>query len=216
MVEHVLAALAGLKIDNCEIWVNQPEMPGMDGSSLAFVGALDSAGVVDQNALRAQIVVREITRLGDEEVWIEARPVNGPVATLKFRLEFAGCPAIGRQTVQFPHSSDAFRRELAPARTFLRQEEAEWLQARGIATRATYDNVLVFDADGPIQNKLRFRDECARHKTLDLIGDLSLSGCDLVGHFIAHRSGHRLNADLVRALLHEEQIEYSDDVRRSA
>ncbi len=75
-----------------------------------------------------------------------------------------------------------------------------------MGTRATYQNVLVFDEDGPVENELRFRDECVRHKALDLVGDLALAGCDLVGQFIAHRSGHRLNAELVRALLDEEEI----------
>jgi len=78
--------------------------------------------------------------------------------------------------------------------------------ARGLGQRATYQNVLVFGKDGPLGNELRFRDECVRHKALDLVGDLAMAGCDLVGHFIAHRSGHRLNAELVRALLNEEEM----------
>ena len=105
------------------------------------------------------------------------------------------------------------RRELAPSRTFMLKEEADWLLSRGLGKRATCQNLLVFDQDGPIDNELRFRDECARHKILDLVGDLALSGCDLVGHVVAHRSGHRLNAELVRALLNEEKIE---DWRMSA
>ena len=86
------------------------------------------------------------------------------------------------------------------------QEEAQWLVQRGLGTRATYQDLLVFDQDGPIENELRFEDECVRHKTLDLVGDLALAGCDVVGHIVAHRSGHRLNAELVRALLNEEEI----------
>ena len=83
-----------------------------------------------------------------------------------------------------------------------------------MGTRATHQDVLVFDKDGPIDNPLRFRDECVRHKTLDLVGDLALTGCDVVGHIIAHRSGHRLNAELVRALLNEEEV--IETWRRSA
>jgi UDP-3-O-acyl-N-acetylglucosamine deacetylase len=94
------------------------------------------------------------------------------------------------------------------------REEADWLVARGLGKRATYQNVLVFDAHGPVENELRFRDECVRHKALDLVGDLALAGCDLAGHFVAHRSGHRLNAELVRALFNEEEI--IEGRRRSA
>jgi UDP-3-O-acyl-N-acetylglucosamine deacetylase len=94
------------------------------------------------------------------------------------------------------------------------KSEADWLLEQGLGKRATLKDLLVFDAEGPIDNELRFRDECVRHKMLDLVGDLALAGCDLVGHFSAHRSGHRLNAELVRVLLKEcERIEHR---RRSA
>ncbi len=214
MIEHIMAALAGLRVDNCEIWVNEAEMPGCDGSSQPFVVALDSAGIVEQDALRPQLIVRNITRLGNDESWIEARPASSAGTTIKFRIDYGKDNAIGRQTFQIPLSPESFRRELAPCRTFVLKEEAEWLVARGLGQRATYQNLLVFDHDGPVENELRFRDECVRHKTLDLVGDLALAGCDLVGHFIAHRSGHRLNADLVRALLTEEEV--IEGWRRSA
>ncbi|HZZ72591.1 MAG TPA: UDP-3-O-acyl-N-acetylglucosamine deacetylase [Pirellulales bacterium] len=207
MVEHVLAALAGLKIDNCDVHVDQPEMPGCDGSCQAFVDALDAAGIVEQDAVRPQLIVREVTRLGDDDHWIEARPHQNGMA-VKFRLDYGAGNAIGRQTLQLPVTPDSFRREIAPARTFLLKEEADWLLAQGMGKRTTPQDLLIFDAHGPIENELRFADECVRHKVLDLIGDLSLAGCDLVGHFIAHRSGHRLNADMVRVLLNEaERVE---------
>jgi len=214
MVEHVMAALAGLQIDNCEVWVDEAEMPGFDGSSLPFVEALDSAGVVEQSSARPRLIVANVTRLGDDDSWVEARPSTSGGLSVKFRLDYGTGNAIGRQTLQLPVTPESFRRELAPSRTFVLQEEAEWLVSRGLGKRATYQNVLVFDKDGPLENTLRYRDECVRHKTLDLVGDLALAGCDLVGHFIAHRSGHRLNAELVRALLNEEEIVESR--RRSA
>jgi UDP-3-O-[3-hydroxymyristoyl] N-acetylglucosamine deacetylase len=214
MVEHVLAALAGVQIDNCEVWVDEAEMPGCDGSSLPFVTALDAAGTVEQTSLRPRLIVKNITRLGDDDSWVEARASGGGGLTLKFRLDYGSGNAIGRQTLQLPVTSESFRRELAPARTFVLQEEADWLVSRGLGKRATYQNVLVFDKNGPVENELRFRDECVRHKALDLIGDLALSGCDLVGHFVAHRSGHRLNAELVRAILNEEEV--IESWRRSA
>ena len=214
MVEHVLAALAGMQIDNCEVWVDEAEMPGCDGSSMPFVTALDAAGVVEQTSLRPRLIVKNITRLGNEESWVEARANASGGLTLKFRLDYGSGNAIGRQTLQLPVTEESFRRELAPARTFVLQEEADWLVSRGLGKRATYQNVLVFDKNGPVENELRFRDECVRHKALDLIGDLALSGCDLVGHFVAHRSGHRLNAELVRAILNEEEV--IESWRRSA
>jgi UDP-3-O-acyl N-acetylglucosamine deacetylase len=206
MVEHVMAALAGLKIDNCEVWVDAAEMPGCDGSSQPFVVALESVGTQDQESLRKVLIVRSVTRLGDEESWVEARPSTTTGLSIKFRLDYGGSSAIGRQTLQLAVNTDSFRRELAASRTFMLEEEAQWLVARGMGTRATHQDVLVFDKQGPIENPLRYRDECVRHKMLDLVGDLALTGCDLVGHIIAHRSGHRLNAELVRALLDEEEV----------
>lgn len=206
MVEHVLAALAGLQVDNCEIWVNQPEMPGCDGSSLPFVTALDEAGILEQDAPRSLLVIRGVTRLGDDETWIEARPNPVGSLTIKYRLDYGGGNGIGRQTFQIPLTPQSFRRELAASRTFMLQEEAQWLTARGLGSRVTCHDVLVFDKDGPIENELRRHDECARHKTLDVVGDLALAGCDIIGHVVAHRSGHRLNVELVRALLVEEKV----------
>jgi UDP-3-O-acyl N-acetylglucosamine deacetylase len=206
MVEHVMAALAGVHVDNCEVWIDEAEMPGCDGSSLPFVEALDAAGFVEQEAQRPCLIVHNVTRLGDDESWVEARPSGDGHMNVRFRLDYGSGNAIGRQTLQLAVTPESFRRELAPCRTFVLQQEAQWLVARGLGTRATYQNLLVFDDQGPVDNELRFRDECVRHKALDLVGDLALAGCDLIGNFIAHRSGHRLNAELVRALLNEEDI----------
>lgn len=203
MVEHILAALFGLHIDNCEVWVDAPEMPGCDGSSQAFVEALTAAGIETQAPLRRAIVVREITRLGDKNVWIEARPSPTQSLSVKFHLDYGKGNCVGEQTLSLPVTIDSFRRELAPSRTFLLKSEADWLLSQGLGGRVTPQDLLIFDGEGPIDNPLRYRDECVRHKALDLIGDLALAGCDLVGHFVAYRSGHRLNADLVRSLLSE-------------
>jgi UDP-3-O-acyl N-acetylglucosamine deacetylase len=206
MVEHVLAALAGLRIDNCEVWVDAPEMPGCDGSSLPFVEALDAAGIVRQDAARGKLIVKEITRLGDEDSWIEARPAPAGGLSLKYRLDFGRDNPIGRQTLALEVTPDSFRRELAPSRTFMLKEEGAWLRSQGLALRPTTKDLLVYDESGPIDNPLRFADECVRHKLLDLVGDLALAGCDLEGQFIAHKSGHRLNAELVRVLLTEGEM----------
>jgi UDP-3-O-acyl N-acetylglucosamine deacetylase len=206
MVEHALAALAGLHIDNCEIWVDAAEMPGLDGSSQPFVTALDQAGSVAQAADRPYLVVREMTRMGDEQSWVEAHPPQQSGLSLMFRLDYGSGNAIGRQTFHTQVTPDSFRRELAASRTFLLKSEADWLQGQGLGLRTGTNDLLIFDDEGPIDNELRFDDECARHKALDLVGDLALAGCDIVGHVIAYRSGHRLNADLVQALLREGEV----------
>jgi UDP-3-O-[3-hydroxymyristoyl] N-acetylglucosamine deacetylase len=206
MVEHVLAALAGLRIDNCEIWVDQPEIPGLDGSALPFVEALTAVGVVEQNAPRPRRIIRGMLRLGDEDAWIEARPPVGPASVLHYQLDYGPASPIGRQSFETPFTPQAFRSGIAPARTFLLRSEAQRLLDQGLGQRATTRDLLVFDSDGPMENRQRFPDECARHKVLDLVGDLALAGCDLVGRFTAHRSGHRLNAELVRALLAQTEV----------
>jgi UDP-3-O-[3-hydroxymyristoyl] N-acetylglucosamine deacetylase len=215
MVEHVLAALHGLQIDNCEIAVNAAEMPGCDGSALPFVEALDAAGTVEQEVERSRLVITEVTRVGNEECWVEARPaVKGAALSLRYKLDYGPNTPIGKQAIDVHVTPATFRRDLAPARTFILEEEARWLKERGLGARVTTRDLLVFSTDRLVDNELRFENECVRHKTLDLLGDLALAGCDVVGQVIAFRSGHRLNAELVKVLLSEGQKEAGR--RRSA
>ncbi len=206
MVEHVLAALAGLQIDNCEVWVDAPEMPGVDGSSLPFVTALRDAGTVSQAAMRPYLIVSEVLRVGDDDAWIEARPVRDRAMSIQYRLDYGPDHPIGRETLRLAVTPERFLREVAPARTFIQRDEAEWLRAQGLAQRVSPQDVLIFDDRGLMDNELRLENECVAHKVLDMIGDLSLSGCDLIGQFVAHRSGHRLNALMVEALRTEFRI----------
>ena len=206
MVEHVMAALAGLQVDNCEVAVDAPEMPGCDGSSQAYVDALLSAGVVAQDSLRRQLVISQVTRVGDRSAWVEARPRPGTGLNLRCRIDYGPRSAIGEQVFDVVVTPEAFRCELADSRTFLLKEEADWLRSQGLGRRTSYRDLLVFDDHGPIENTLRYDDECVRHKTLDLVGDLALAGCDLVGEVIADCSGHRLNAELAKSLLVQEQL----------
>lgn len=214
MVEHIMAALAGMRVDNCEVRVNSVEMPGCDGSSRAFVDALASVGVVGQTVTRPRLVITDVTRVGDDEAWVEARPSRYDGLSLKYRLDYGNASPIGRQTIELQLSPASFDQELASARTFILQHEAQWLQQQGLGRRVTPKDLLVLDDNGPVDNELRFEDECVRHKALDLVGDLALAGCDIVGHVTAHRSGHHLNAKLLRALLAEGRIEL--DRRRTA
>ena len=203
MVEHVMAALAGLQIDNCEIWANAAEMPGCDGSSKAFVEALDAAGPLAQEPLREQRVIRDVIRVGNEDSWIEARPCCSGKTVLQYELDYGPRNVIGRQVLELVLAPDVFRRELACCRTFTLKAEAEAMQRRGLGRHVAFSDLLVFDESGPIDNQLRFPDECVRHKMLDMAGDLALAGCELIGRFSAFRSGHHLNAELVRAVLAE-------------
>jgi UDP-3-O-acyl N-acetylglucosamine deacetylase len=203
MVEHILAALAGLRIDNCEVHVDNPEMPGCDGSSQPFVAALDAVGILPQPAARKQLAVRRTLRVGDDRCWVEARPLAGQAMMAECHIDYGPTGPIQRQSLTLAVTPESFRRELSAARTFILEDEAAWLRGQGLGARVTCRDLLVFDEAGPIDNPLRFPDECVRHKTLDLVGDLALAGYDLAGHFVAHCSGHRLNAELVSLLLAE-------------
>ena len=203
MVEHLLAALYGMQIDNCEIVVSGPEMPAFDGSCQIAVDAIDCAGAIDQDAAQDQLMVTETIRVGNDDCWIEARPQPNPgdeLMSIRYELDYGDGP-IGRQTFSTPVDPNRFRREIAPARTFLLEHEAIKLQEQGISNRATFRDLLVYGPTGPIQNTLRFVDECARHKVLDIVGDLALLGIDLNAEIIAHRSGHKQNTELAASLL---------------
>lgn len=203
MVEHLMAALAGLQIDNCEVWVTRAELPGLDGSSIAFVDAILQAGTVVQQENRARILIDESIRIGDDKSWIEAHPASEKAQnslTISYELDYPQQTQIGQQHIQLEITPASFREELAGARTFLLQHEADWLRDQGIGRRVTYRDVLVFGEQGLIDNNLHFDNECVRHKALDVLGDLALIGCDIVGTIKAHRSGHILNAAMVSEL----------------
>lgn len=205
MIEHAMAALYGLRIDNCEIAINRAEMPGFDGSCLAFLEALDRAGIETQAAPRSRIRLAESLRVGDDEkCWIQIDPADH--LRVSYRLEYP-VPAIGKQEYGCDVVPDTFRKAIAPARTFLLKHEAEWLLQQGLGQRVSYQHVLVFDEDGPIDNKLRFDDECVRHKALDVIGDFALCGHEILGHITASRTGHRLNGEMVSRLLKHGTID---------
>ncbi len=210
MVEHVLAALAGLQIDNCLIAVNAPEMPGCDGSSLAFAHQLTTAGIVEQQALRPKLTVTSPLKVGNQSACISARPLPpsvGPRLSLEFTIDYGQSSPVGRQSLALGISPETFFHQLVAARTFLLQSEAKALRQKGIALRPTTRDLLIFNDQGVVENQLRYPDECVRHKMLDFIGDLALAGCDVVGHFVAHCSGHQLNAELVNALLDTQKLE---------
>ena len=199
MVEHVVSSLAGLGIDCCLIRVSSEEMPGMDGSAREFVAALEAAGVERLGPPLEPLVLQEPCRVAEGDAWIEAVPSTSPGLTIDYELDYGPGP-IGCQRLALEVTPETYRSELAAARTFIGAAEAERLQAAGLAGTVTTRDLVVFGADGPIDNPLRWPDECVRHKVLDLVGDLALAGRPLHARVRARRSGHRLNAALAARL----------------
>ncbi|MEM9413252.1 MAG: UDP-3-O-acyl-N-acetylglucosamine deacetylase, partial [Planctomycetota bacterium] len=174
MVEHVMAALAGLQIDNCEILVNQAEMPGCDGSSKQFVDALQSAGIRQQTSPKTVWSIRDVIRVGNDHSWIQCEPSPTGQLELCYQLNYWQ-PAIGKQEFSCVVTPERFVADIADARTFVLQSEANLLRQQGLGLHVTYDEILVFDDTfGPIGNEMRYSNECARHKLLDMIGDFAL------------------------------------------
>jgi UDP-3-O-[3-hydroxymyristoyl] N-acetylglucosamine deacetylase len=205
-VEHVMAALSGLSIDNALIELDGPEIPILDGSAGPFVFLLDCAGSVEQDAPRRVIEVLRTVRVESGEAWAELRPFGPvsrtvpPVLELDVSIDFAAS-AIGRQAAALQLSPASFRREIAAARTFAQMAEVDQLQAEGMARGGGLDNAIVVDGSRILNpGGLRMANEFASHKLLDVVGDLALAGGRLHGRFVAHRPGHELNNRLLRAL----------------
>lgn len=212
MVEHVMAALSGLRIDNCVVEIDAPETPGCDGSSQAFVDALTGAGVVELDRQRDTLVIERPVTVREGNAVLTAHPGGDEGLVLSYHLDYGRQTPIGAQSLFVDISPETFRDELAASRTFLLENEAQALRAAGIGSRTTESDLLIFGPNGVIGNELRYRDECVRHKILDMLGDLALLDKDLSGHVVAHRSGHQLNAALVRKLLEAVEAESSPKV----
>jgi UDP-3-O-acyl N-acetylglucosamine deacetylase len=200
LVEHVLAALAGLRIDNCTVELDAPEPPGLDGSAQGFVEALRGAGVRLQGARRPVWRVDSSIVIHQGGATLALHPGEDAALKASYLLDYGHHAPPGRQSHTTVVAPGAFLNEIADCRTFLLEDEAVELRRQGLGSRTKVSDLLVFGQSGPIGNRLRHANEPARHKLLDLIGDLSLLGADLCGHLVAYRSGHPLNVELVRAL----------------
>jgi UDP-3-O-[3-hydroxymyristoyl] N-acetylglucosamine deacetylase len=198
--EHVLAALRGMGVDNATIEIDGPEVPIMDGSAAAFVAAIDQAGVVAQPAVRRflQVLKPVAVTLGDS---VGAFRPHASGFRVEVEIDFAN-PVIGQQSYALELSPERFRREISRARTFGFLNDFARLSSAGYALGSSFENTVVFDDERLLNAEgLRHADECARHKALDVIGDLALAGLPLLGAFRSVRGGHKLNHAALTALL---------------
>lgn len=200
-IEHLMAALFGSGVDNVVIEIDGSEVPGMDGSALPFAEAIDKAGLEEQAEDRRYAILKRPVSVAAGAASMTMFPSDTFKITYVLDYEH---PMLKSQVFNYNLIQDHFLNEVAPARTFCLKEEAEALQQAGLGKGANYHNTLVMDQQGPIDNKMRLGHECARHKVLDLIGDLSFLGRYVKGHVFAVRSGHYLNACLVKAI--DEQV----------
>jgi UDP-3-O-[3-hydroxymyristoyl] N-acetylglucosamine deacetylase len=203
LVEHCLAALAGLRIDNCIIELDAPEPPGLDGSARGFVTALNHAGTEVQPARRAVWAARNRISVGSGGATLTLyppEPGDGEGLKISYSLDYGLGSPIDRQSHTQFVTPERFAADVASCRTFLLESEAHEFRRQGLGANLSLADLLVFGPRGPIDNALRFANEPARHKVLDIIGDLALLGVDLCGHLVAYRSGHPLNVRLARTI----------------
>ena len=198
-VEHLMSAFNGMGVDNAIVEVDAPEIPIMDGSSRPFVDLLKDVGTAVQGKYKKLLVIKKKVFVSEGE----STAMLLPAAEFKitYKIEF-GHPAIGVQSYHMNFSDVSYEEEICAARTFGFLKDVEYLQAKGLALGGSLKNAVVLD-DRRVINKegLRFHDEFVKHKILDAIGDLSLLGIPIIGHFVAFKSGHRLNNLLLKELM---------------
>jgi UDP-3-O-[3-hydroxymyristoyl] N-acetylglucosamine deacetylase len=203
-VEHLMAALAGLGIDNVYVDLSASEVPIMDGSASPFVFLVQSAGVEEQNALKRFIRVKSKISIADGDKWVQLEPYNGFRVTLSIDFDHPVFEHSGKAvTVDFADTS--FIKEISRARTFGFMHEVEYLRNHGLALGGSLENAIVMDEFRVLNSDgLRYDDEFVKHKALDAIGDLYMLGHPLIGAFTGHKSGHALNNLLLRGLLQDQ------------
>ena len=208
MVEHLLSALSGLQIDNAVVEITAMELPGLDGSALAFVEALSTCGLVLQSKRRPVLEIDQSYRIGNGRGWVQVDPIDAaqgdrthdPVR-YTYQLSYDDDTPIAPQVFTATGRPSTYIRSIAPARTFITAAQADAIRASGMAGHVSDTDLIVIDVNGAARgNQLRFDNEFARHKTLDMIGDLSLCGVDVRGRFTSFRGGHVLNGRMARQL----------------
>jgi UDP-3-O-[3-hydroxymyristoyl] N-acetylglucosamine deacetylase len=202
-VEHILSALSGMGVDNALIEVDAPEIPIMDGSALPFVKMLKLAGTFTQDKLKKYLIVKKPVSVSEGESF--AMLVPSTSLEITYRIEF-NHPSIGEQSYHVKLSDETYDKEICGSRTFGFLRDVEYLQAKGLALGGSLKNAIILDTERIINKEgLRSHDEFVKHKILDAIGDLSIIGMPIIGHFVAYKSGHKLNNMLLKALLKQEE-----------
>ncbi len=201
-VEHLLAALVGLGVDNLYIEIDGPEIPLLDGSALGWVEAMQAAGLAIQSAVVAPLTLEQPITLTQGDAWIAAFPAEAP--RLTYGIDF-DVTAIGHQWFSWQPSADPFGpggfvEAVAPARTFGLAHQIEALQQQGLIKGGSLENALVCSHEGWVNPPLRFAEEPVRHKLLDLVGDLGLLGRLPQAHVVAYKASHRLHVALAKAI----------------
>ena len=200
-VEHVMAGIYAMGIDNLIVEVDGPEVPIMDGSSAPFIEAIESVGIVNLGVKRRYIRVIKPVRIDAGASWAEFRPYDGTRFEVEIDFE---TPLIGRQTWKGDLTAETFKNELSRARTFGFMRDVERLWAAGYALGSSLENSVVISDDHTVINMegLRYeKEEFVRHKTLDAVGDLALAGAQFIGCYRSYRGGHKVNANALKALL---------------
>ena len=198
-VEHCLASIAALGIDNLYIDINGPEMPILDGSSIGFFKLLKSAGVIHQQQFKKFIYVTRPVTFTQDDKKAKLIPYNGLRITIT--IDFPH-PCIGQQTIDLDIHENSFHKELASAKTFGFLKDVEYLRSQGLIKGGSLDNAIVLDETKILNKKhLLFKDEFVRHKCLDALGDLATLGMPILGHLILYKSGHQVLNGLVNKLL---------------
>lgn len=221
-IEHLLSAIHAYGIDNLRIVLDNEEVPIMDGSAIGYCMLLDEAGILEQNEPKRAIAIKKIIEINDEEKFVRVEPSNKTV--FDFTINF-NHQSIKEQHYNFVYSTQAYKEEIARARTFGFLQEVNYLRSIGLAQGGNLSNCIVLDESG-ILNKdgLRYKEEFVRHKILDAIGDMSILGMPLIGTYVSFAGSHKLNHFLTKKILaesdayevvtldsqaKEEQIEYA-------
>ncbi len=198
-VEHLLAATSGLGIDNLHIELDGPEVPILDGSAVGFVKALNHCGLARQASNSPYLRVTKPVVFKEGQIEIAVMPYEG--RRISYQIDFDHC-MLGQQQMDIEIDEVSFAEEIAPARTFGFVKDIEYLQSMGLVKGGSLDNAILLDDNGVVNSSgLRFDDEFIRHKVLDFIGDTSLAGLPIYGHFMVNRSGHSTNVKFLKHFL---------------
>jgi len=204
--EHCLSAVAAMGIDNLKIEITGPELPGLDSSPKQYLDVLEEAGVEPSDAPRTRVIVTEPIVVQQDKAMIVAVPISEPALHVTYDLDYGSNTVIGRQLLSFSLSDGDYASQIAPARTFVLESEAQAMHTAGVGSHLTEDDILVIGENGPLgTNTFRFPDEPVRHKIADLIGDLYLIGSPIQARIIAYKSGHALNHMLVRRIIKQHR-----------